>query len=149
MNKLFQVIFGAERTLAIWKYITLRYLLTFLLFVTFVHTKWKFEVWSNSRGFFGRFEDWFMFFWLFGLPVLFEFLYQGLALSFGLKKLSKRNWLFIVLLFVLLFFAEYMVTLQFFARHFVVTKLLVSTLLFLFIYGKQIIRKSKADATPI
>ena len=149
MNKLFQVIFGAERPLAIWKYITLRYLITFLLFFTFVHTTWKFEVWSNSRGFIGRFEDWFMFFWLFGLPVLFEFLYQGLALSYCLKKLSKRNWLFILLLFVLLFFAEYMVTLQFFARHFVVTKLLVSTLLFLFIYGKQIIRKSKADATPI
>lgn len=149
MNNLFQVIFGAEKTLAIWKYITLRYLLTFLLFFTFVHTTWKFEVWSNSRGFFGRFEDWFMFFWLFGLPVLFEFLYQGLALAYCLKKLSKRNWLFILLLFVLLFFAEYMVTLQFFARHFVVTKLLVSALLFLLIYGKQIIRKIKADATPI
>jgi hypothetical protein len=127
----------------IWKYIGIRYLITFILFFAFIHKEWRFEGWSTLRDSLDSFEDWFMFFWLFILPVLFEFLYQGLAMSYFLKKLSRQNWLLMLFIFVLLFILEFTVTIQLFAINFVATKLIVSVVLFFIFYGRYMMLQSR------
>jgi amino acid transporter len=81
------------------------------------------------------------------LPVLFEFLYQGLAMSYFLKKLSRQNWLLMLFIFVLLFILEFIVTIQFFAINFVATKLSVSVVLFFVFYGKFILIQSRLNSS--
>lgn len=127
----------------IWKYIGIRYLITFILFFAFIHKEWRFEGWSTLRDSLDSFEDWFMFFWLFILPVLFELLYQGLAMSYFLKKLSRQNWLLMLFIFVLLFILEFTVTIQLFAINFVATKLIVSVVLFFIFYGRYMMLQSR------
>ncbi len=129
----------------IWKYIGIRYLITFILFFAFIHKEWRFEGWGTLRDSLDSFEDWFMFFWLFILPVLFELLYQGLAMSYFLKKLSRQNWLLMLFIFVFLFILEFIVTIQFFAIHFVATKLIVSVVLFFVFYGKFILFQTRLN----
>ena len=129
----------------IWKYIGIRYLITFILFFAFIHKEWRFEGWSTLRDSLDSFEDWFMFFWLFILPVLFELLYQGLAMSYFLKKLSRQNWLLMLFIFVLLFILEFTVTIQLFAIHFVATKLFVSVVLFFVFYGNYLMLQSRLN----
>jgi hypothetical protein len=131
----------------IWKYIGIRYLITFILFFAFIHKEWRFEGWSTLRDSLDSFEDWFMFFWLFILPVLFELLYQGLAMSYFLKKLSRQNWLLMLFIFVLLFILEFTVTIQLFAIHFVATKLFVSVVLFFVFYRKYIMLQSRLNSS--
>ncbi len=131
----------------IWKYIGIRYLITFILFLAFIHKEWRFEGWSTLRDSLDSFEDWFMFFWLFILPVLFELLYQGLAMSYFLKKLSRQNWLLMLFIFVLLFILEFTVTIQLFAIHFVATKLFVSVVLFFVFYRKYIMLQSRLNSS--
>ena len=131
----------------IWKYIGIRYLITFILFFAFIHKEWRFEGWSTLRDSLDSFEDWFMFFWLFILPVLFELLYQGLAMSYFLKKLSRQNWLLMLFIFVLLFILEFTVTIQLFAINFVATKLIVSVVLFFVFYGKFILIQSRLNSS--
>jgi L-asparagine transporter-like permease len=131
----------------IWKYIGIRYLITFILFFAFIHKEWRFEGWDTLRDSLDSFEDWFMFFWLFILPVLFELLYQGLAMSYFLKKLSRQNWLLMFFTFVLLFSLEFIVTIQFFAIHFVTTKLIVSVVLFFVFYGNYIMLQTRLNSS--
>jgi len=129
----------------IWKYIGIRYLITFILFFAFIHKDWKFEGWGTLRDSLHSFEDWFMFFWLFILPVLFELLYQGLAMSYCLKKLNRQNWLLMLFIFVLLFILEFILTIQFFAINFVATKLIVSVVLFFVFYGNYLMLQSRLN----
>ena len=131
----------------IWKYIIIRYLITFLLFFTIIYREWHFEGWECLSCSLDSFEVRFMFFWLFILPVLFEFLYQGLAMSYFLKKLSRQNWLLMLFIFVLLFILEFIVTIQFFAINFVATKLSVSVVLFFVFYGKFILIQSRLNSS--
>lgn len=129
----------------IWKYIIIRYLVTLLIFFMFIYTAWHFEGCGSLSCFFSSFENWFMFFWLFILPILFECLYQGLLLTYCLKKLTRRNELIILFIISLLFFLEFKVTIQIFSIHFVCTKLIVSVILFFVFYGKVIINKRKTN----
>jgi hypothetical protein len=129
----------------IWKYIIIRYIVTFVLFFTLIFREWHFEGWECLSCSLGSFEDWFMFFWLFILPILFEYLYQGLLLAYCLEKLKRRNWYILLILILLSFFLEFIVTIQIFAINFVSTKLVVSILLFLVLYGQEIVKKRKLN----
>jgi hypothetical protein len=129
----------------IWKYIIIRYIVTFVLFFTIIYREWHFEGWECLSCSLDSFEDWFMFFWLFILPILFEYLYQGLLLAHCLEKLKRQNWFILLLLILLSFFLEFIVTIQIFAINFVSTKLIVSILLFLIFYGQEIIKKRRLN----
>ncbi|EFK60117.1 hypothetical protein ACFU8T_20565 [Sphingobacterium spiritivorum] len=74
-------------------------------------------------------EDWFLFIWLFGIPVLLDFLIVGLPISYGFSKyqLSRKT-------YVLLFFAlivEFLLTSLLYGNEPALTKVGLSIILFI------------------
>ena len=84
------------------KYIFLRYVLS-LLVMHIIDKEFRMASWSDILNG-GNYEDWFLFLWMYGLPVLIEVLIIGLPMVYGLKLINPYNTLLIYLLFIGLFF---------------------------------------------
>ena len=83
-------------------YIFLRYLL-FLIAIYVFNKEASFISWSDLRNN----EDWFYFFWLFGIPIILEIIIVGIPLTFGLSRVTNSNGKWYYLLFLLLFAVEF------------------------------------------
>jgi len=83
-------------------------------------------------------EDWFMFLWLFGLPVLLEFLIIGLPMGYGLNKLSNSNRVYIYVLFLVLFVVEFLFSNWIYGTQSAFIKTGISVVLFLVLFWKRI-----------
>jgi len=112
-------------------YIFLRYVTFFIILVNTKKLSWN---WSNLK----KEEDWFMFLWLFGLPVLLEFLVIGLPMNFGLNKLTNTNKISIYTLFIILFVIEFLFANWIYGTQSAVIKIGISIVLFLILFWKRI-----------
>lgn len=83
-------------------------------------------------------EDWFMFLWLFGLPVLLEFLIIGLPMGYGLNKLSNSNKIYIYILFLVLFVIEFLFANWIYGTQSAFIKTGISVVLFLLLFWKRL-----------
>lgn len=112
-------------------YILFRY---FAFFATLYATDKNVKIvqWSDLR----KEEDWFMFLWLFGFPVLLEFLIIGLPMSYGLNKLSNSNKLYILLL--VLFMIEFLFANWIYGTQSAFIKIGISIVLFLVFFWKRL-----------
>lgn len=88
-------------------------------------------------------EDWFMFLWLFGFPVLFEFITIGLPMSYGLSKFSKSNKIYIYVLFLVLFMIEFLFANWIYGTPFAFTKIGISIVLFFIFFSRCIFYKKQ------
>ncbi len=122
-----------NKNIKIWRYIFLRYVISFVVLYSTNKSLTKIE-WSDLQ----RGEDWFMFFWLFITPVIIELIIIGIPMTYGLTKLTNSNKVYIYLLFIVLFTIEFLFTSWIFAMNFVVIKLIISVLLFILLFWKRI-----------
>lgn len=83
-------------------------------------------------------EDWFMFLWLFGLPVLLECLIIGLPMGYGLNKLSNSNKAYIYALFLVLFVIEFLFANWIYGTQSAFIKTSISIVLFLVLFWKRL-----------
>lgn len=83
-------------------------------------------------------EDWFMFLWLFGLPILLEFLIIGLPMGYGLNKLSNSNKFYIYVLFLVLFVIEFLFANWIYGTHSAFIKTGIGVILFLVLFWKRL-----------
>lgn len=121
-------------SIKIWRYILLRYVISFLVLYTTNKSLKRLE-WED----FQNWEDWFMFLWIFITPAILELIFIGLPMTYGLKKLTNKNKIFIYLLFIILFTIEFLFFSWIFALNFVIIKLFVSVFLFFCFYWKKIV----------
>jgi len=120
--------------LKIFGYIFFRYLAFFAtLYITDKNV--KMVQWSDLR----KGEDWFMLLWLFGLPVLFEFLIIGLPMSYGLNKLPNvSNKTFVYILILILFVIEFLFANWIYGTQSAFIKVGISIILFLVLFWKRL-----------
>lgn len=122
-----------NKNIKIWRYIFLRYVISFVVLYSTNKSLTKIERSDLQRG-----EDWFMFFWLFITPVIIELIIIGIPMAYGLTKLTNSNKVYTYLLFIVLFTIEFLFTSWIFAMNFVVIKLIISVLLFILFFWKRI-----------
>ena len=119
--------------LKVFGYIFFRYLAFFAtLYVTDKNV--KMVQWTDLR----KGEDWFMFLWLFGLPILLEFLIIGLPMGYGLNKLSNSNKIYIYVLFFVLFAIEFLFANWIYGTQSAFIKTGISVVLFLVLFWKRL-----------
>jgi len=113
-------------------YIFLRYLMFFIFLVFVKNAKWN---WSNLKSW----EDWFMFFWLFGLPFLLELLIIGLPMSYALNRLPNlSNKTFVYILLFILFMIEFLFANWIYGTQSALIMSGISIILFLALFWKRV-----------
>lgn len=115
-------------------YIAIRY----LIFLTLLYiTKEDVKIVRPSE--LQKGEDWFMFVWLFALPVFIEFLIIGIPFWHGLNRLanSSKN-IFVYILFVILFLIEFFIANWLYGSESAFIKVATSSVLFLIFFRKRI-----------
>ena len=114
-------------------YILLRYLLFFIILYT-TNKDVKMVGSQNLKNW----EDWFMLFWLFVLPLLLELLIIGLPISYGLRKVyTTTNKVPIYTLFVALFIIEFLFANWLYGIQSAFLKVGISVALFLILFWKR------------
>ena len=83
-------------------------------------------------------EDFFYFFWLFGVPVLIDFIIIGLPLTYGLARVNNSNKFMFYLLFAGLFLIEFIVGNWMYGSQSAIIKVGISLFLFLILFWKCI-----------
>lgn len=116
-------------------YVFLRYLL-FLIAIYIFYKEAKFVSWSDMRNN----EDWFYFFWLFGIPVIIEIIIVGVPLAFGLSRVTNSNSKWYYLLFLLLFAVEFTFANYLYGIQYSILKISISLVLF-FVFFWRILRQ--------
>lgn len=114
-------------------YIFLRYV-SFLAVLYATDKSVKKTQWTDLQ----KGEDWFMFLWLFGLPVLLEFLIIGLPMGYGLNKMSNSNKVYIYVLFLVLFVLEFLFANWIYGTQSAFIKTGISIMLFLGLFWKRL-----------
>jgi hypothetical protein len=86
-------------------------------------------------------EDFSMFFWLFILPNLIEFLLIGIPMFYVLIKIENINKLYIYLLLVVLFVVEFFLSQKLYGQFYAYVKIGISIFLFILFFWKLLASK--------
>jgi|SRR5690554_3118801 len=115
-------------------YIILRYLSFFVVLYSIDKSAKKVQLLDLQKR-----EDWIMFLWLFGIPVLLELLIIGLPMAYGLNKLSNlSNKIIIYVLLFILFLIEFLFANWIYGMQSAFIKIGISVVLFLLFFSKRI-----------
>jgi len=123
--------------LKITGYIFLRYITSFILLLL-IDKSAKFLKLEDVQ----TREDWFMFFWLFLIPVLLEWIIFVVPLSYGLNKITKDNRFWFSILLLVLFLIEYLIANYVFGFKHSYWKVAISIVLFMLLFKSKIIERS-------
>ncbi len=118
-------------------YLTARYFL-FLIIINAIFKEVKWVKWSDLNSA----EDWFMFAWLFILPLFIEIIAFTLPFSNGLKRIEiSKNRISCYLFFGLLFLMEFIFCNSILAKPFNYIKVLISVVLFFLYFRRSLFKK--------
>lgn len=118
-------------------YLTARYFL-FLIIINAIFKEVKWVKWSDLNSA----EDWFMFAWLFILPLFIEIIAFTLPFSNGLKRIEfSKNRIPYYLFFGLLFLIEFIFCNSILAKPFNYIKVFISVVLFFLYFRKSLLMK--------
>lgn len=118
-------------------YLTARYFL-FLIIINTIFKEVKWVKWSDLNSA----EDWFMFAWLFILPLFIEIIAFTLPFSNGLKRIGfSKNRIPYYLFFGLLFLIEFIFCNSILAKPFNYIKVFISVVLFFLYFRKSLLMK--------
>lgn len=119
-------------------YLTARYFL-FLIIINAIFKEVKWVKWSDLNSA----EDWFMFAWLFILPLFIEIITFTLPFSNGLKRIEiSKNRIPYYLLFAVLYLLEFVLYNWIIAIHFIYIKVLCSIILFVLVFRKSLFQEN-------
>jgi hypothetical protein len=119
------------------RYIILRYFI-YLVALYLINTDAKFVKLSDLKN--GN--DFFYCFWLFGVPVLLDFVINGLPMAYVIYKISHLNSFCFYLLIALLFIIEFSLGNWIYGYHSAMIKITVSSILFVVLFYKYLYKKN-------
>ncbi len=118
-------------------YILLRYSL-FVIFIVGIYKEIKWVKWSDLHSC----EDWFMFIWLFIVPVLIEVIIFTLPIKYGINRIEvSKNKIPYFLLFSFLFLIEFIFCNSILAKPFNYIKVFISVVLFFLYFRKSLFKE--------
>lgn len=106
----------------------------FLISIYILNTNAKFVNWSDLKNA----EDWFYFFWLFGVPLLIDIIILGLPIFFGIRKIHLvRHKGLIYLVIICAFALDFLFANSIYENQLAISKLIISTSLFFLFFWKE------------
>ncbi|SDX69297.1 hypothetical protein SAMN05444410_1277 [Hydrobacter penzbergensis] len=115
-------------------------LFRFLVFFIVIHLIDKNVKWVEPSDLRNK-EDWFMFLWLFLVPILIEMILLTLPFAYGLNKIINAGNKRVIIwgLFILLFLCEFAIYKWVIPIEYLVWKVIISIFLFLFLFRKRLL----------